>query len=448
MADLPPETASLQDSGATRIVADLRGAGFQAYWAGGCVRDLLIGRPAKDIDIATNAHPGQVQALFPITHAIGRAFGVILVEQEGKAYEVATFRRDAAYSDGRRPDAVHFTTAEADAQRRDFTINGMFYDPVENRILDFVDGQADLARRVVRAIGDPDARFAEDHLRMLRAVRFASTLQFKLDPATAEAIRRLAPALARISVERIQTELIRILTEAPQAGQALALLDATGLLSVILPEIAALHGVEQPPEYHPEGDVFRHTVLMLDTMERPTPELALSVLLHDIGKPPTQTRAMEDGRERIRFNGHAEKGAQMAEALLNRLHCSRALTDHVVACVRGHMRFMDVPHMRPATLRRLIMAPTFRTELELHRLDCLGSNGNLANHQLVCAFAEKLAHEPTSPPPLLRGEHVLAEGVPADRRVGQLLKEAYDLQLEGALTSEDQAKQWLRKRLA
>jgi poly(A) polymerase len=444
---LAPPTATPLGGGANRIVVELRAAGFEAFWAGGCVRDLLVGRTPKDIDIATNARPEQVQALFPITHAVGRSFGVVLVECNGFTYEVATFRRDAAYSDGRRPDSVEFTTAEADAQRRDFTINGLFLDPINGELHDYVGGQADLERQVVRAIGDPLARFAEDHLRLMRAVRFASTLGFQLDPATAAAIRVQAGQLARISAERIQTELIRLLTESPKAGQAVELLDDTGLLSVILPEVAHLHGVEQPPNYHPEGDVYRHTVIMLDLMERPSPELALSVLLHDIGKPPTQRRVQQEGRERIRFDGHAEVGAQMAEALLLRLRCSRALTEHVVACVRGHMRFIDAAHMRTATLRRLVMAPTFPTELELHRLDCLGSNGNLENYHLVHACAEGLQHEPLRPAPLLRGGEVLRAGVPAGPLVGRVLQEAYDLQLEGKLTSEVQARQWLQEHL-
>lgn len=448
MPDSITSAVAPNDQGAGVIVATLRDAGFEAYWAGGCVRDFLLGRPSKDIDIATNARPEQVQALFPITHAVGRAFGVIIVEQSGNAYEVATFRRDTSYSDGRRPDSVHFTTAEEDARRRDFTINGMFYDPVAGRILDYVGGQADLAARVVRAIGNPLDRFTEDHLRMLRAVRFSNTLQFQLDSTTADAMRKLAPALERISTERIQTELIRTLTESPKAGDALEMLDSTGLLAVVLPEVAALKGVEQPPEYHPEGDVFRHTVLMLNLMKDPTPELALSVLLHDIGKPPTQTRGSENGRDRIRFNGHADVGATMAEALLTRLHCSRALTDHVVACVRGHMRFMEAPNMRVATLRRMVMAPTFTTELELHRLDCLGSHGHLDNYNLARNFAESVSREPVRPTPLLRGEDVLAAGVPAGQLVGSILKEAYDLQLEGRLTSAQQAREWLRTRLA
>ena len=427
----------------------LQSAGHQAYWAGGCVRDRLLGIPAKDFDIATSARPEQVQALFASTHAVGRAFGVVLVEHGGCTYEVATFRKDDRYTDGRHPESVQFTHAEEDARRRDFTINGMFFDPVADRILDYVAGQQDLAAGVLRAIGHPGDRFAEDHLRMLRAIRFTSTLGFALDPKTADAIHAQADDLRKISAERIQIELIRILTESKKPGQAIELMQRTGLLAVLLPEIVALQGVDQPPEYHPEGDVYRHTVIMLDHLDRPTPELALSVLLHDIGKPATQRRVRQpDGRERIRFDGHADVGARMAEEVLLRLRCSRALTEHVTTCVRQHMRFLEVRKMRTATLRRMVMAPTFETELALHRVDCLGSNGNLDNYAFVHAFAESLKNEPRKPAPHLRGEDILASGVPAGPEVRQLLETAYDLQLEGRITSPEEARRWLKRHLA
>jgi poly(A) polymerase len=302
---------------------------------------------------------------------------------------------------------------------------------------------------VIRAIGDPAARFAEDHLRLLRAVRFAATLDFALDPGTRPAMQSLAGELRRISAERIQQEITRTLTEARRPGQALALLAETGLCAVVLPEVAALQGVEQPPEYHPEGDVFRHTVLMLDHLQRPTPELAWSVLLHDIGKPATQRRVLQpDGRERIRFDGHAETGALLAEQVLHRLRCSNALTDHVVACVRQHMRFMDVTRMRKATLRRMVMAPTFATELELHRVDCLGSHGHLDNYDFVRSYAESLQHEPVKPAPWLRGGDIMATGVAPGPDVKRLLQEGYDLQLEGRLRSREEALAWLKQRRA
>lgn len=441
---MPAANAGLESSART-VVRTLREAGFETYWAGGCVRDLQLGRPAKDIDIATQARPEQVLALFPHAHAIGRAFGVILVDVDGSSFEVATFRRDAGYSDGRRPDAVAFTNAREDAQRRDFTINGLFLDPLTGEVLDYVGGQADLRAGRIRAIGDPRARFAEDHLRLLRAVRFAGTLGFALDPATAQAMREQAHTLSRISAERIQVELIRILTESRAPGQSVLLMKDTGLLDIVLPEIAALQGVEQPPEYHPEGDVFRHTILMLDLMQKPTPELALSVLLHDIGKPATQRRVPQpDGRERIRFDGHAEVGANMAEKFLQRLRCSHALTDQVVTCVRHHMRFIDVTRMRTATLRRLVMSPTFATEMELHRLDCLGSHGHLDNYHFVQQFAQTLQNQPTRPEPWLRGHDVLAAGVPAGPEIKQWLDQAYDLQLEGQFKDAQQARDWLK----
>ena len=442
----PAASAGLETD--ARAVAErLRTAGFIAFWAGGCVRDHLLSRPAKDIDVATDARPEQVQSLFKVTHAVGRSFGVVLVQQGDHTFEVATFRRDARYVDGRHPESVEFTSAEEDARRRDFTINGLFLDPLTGEIHDYVQGQDDLKQRVIRAIGDPAARFAEDHLRLLRAVRFSATLGFTLDPGTRQAMQNLAGELRRISAERIQQELTRTLTEARHPGQALALLAATGLCAVVLPEVAALQGVEQPPEYHPEGDVFQHTVLMLDHLQRPTPELAWSVLLHDLGKPSTQRRVLQpDGRERIRFDGHAEAGALLAEQVLHRLRCSNALTAHVVTCVRQHMRFMDVTRMRKATLRRMVMAPTFATELELHRVDCLGSHGQLDNYEFVRRYAESLQHEPIKPEPLLRGGDIMATGVAPGPEVKLLLQEGYDLQLEGRLSSREAALAWLKQR--
>lgn len=431
--------------GAQEIVSLLQAAGFQTFWAGGCVRDWLLGRPAKDFDIATQARPDQVQALLPLSHAVGRAFGVILVEHRGRAYEVATFRKDERYEDGRHPSVVHFAEAKEDASRRDFTINGMFLDPSTGEVHDYVGGRADLDARLVRAIGDPAARFAEDHLRMLRAVRFAATLDFYLDTTTADAIRNQAGDLRRISAERIQGELIRILTEAQRPGQAVELLRTTGLLAVILPEVVALQGVQQPPEFHPEGDVYRHTLRMLDLLVRPSPVLALAVLLHDIGKPACQQRVLlPDGSERIRFDRHAEVGAQIAENILQRLRCSRILTEQVVTCVRRHMRFLEVTRMRPATLRRMIMAPTFATELELHRVDCLGSHGKLDHYEFVRAFAERLRNEPVRPAPLLTGRDLLALGLPAGPAIRRWLEAAYDLQLEGRFNSRPEALEWLR----
>lgn len=443
MAPPAPEDLSALARG---IVARLQQAGFTAYWAGGCVRDRLMGRPPKDYDVATSATPDQIEALFPHTKPVGRAFGVILVIEGVQAVEVATFRREAGYSDGRRPDTVQFASAEEDAARRDFTINGMFYDPIADRTHDFVGGQADLERRMIRAIGSPRDRFAEDHLRLLRAIRFASVLDFDVDPATMAAIREHAPLLARIAPERIQQELTRLLTESPRPGRGLRLLDESGLLSVVLPEVAAMKGVEQPPEFHPEGDVFTHTALMLDLLDRPTPELAYAVLFHDVGKPPTFRRTTRpDGSERIRFDGHDRVGADMTVRIMQRLRFPNALTEAVAHCVRNHMRFIAVPEMRDATLRKLVGAPTFPIELELHRVDCLGSHRDLRNYEALTAFQARIRDEPVLPDPIINGHDIMALGVPEGPAVGRWHKRAYEAQLEGRFSSREEGLAWIRR---
>ncbi len=430
---------------ARRIVERLQQAGHIAVWAGGCVRDRLLGRPSSDIDVATNARPEQVRALFPAGKEIGRAFGVVLVREGGHDFEVATFRRDEGYSDGRHPDRVEFADLRADAARRDFTINGMFYDPVAGRVIDLVGGEEDLRRSRIRAIGDPGARFAEDHLRMLRAVRFASVLEFELEAGTRDAIRRESPAIRRIAVERVREELDRLFTESPRPGRGLRLLLETGLLKEILPEVAALEGVPQPPDHHPEGDVFAHTALMLDCLEKPSVELAWAALLHDVGKPPTLTWAVgSDGPPRPRFHGHDRVGADMAREILTRLKHSNRVRDLVVAAVSGHMRFHEAPRMRVATLKRWVATPTFPLELELHRLDCLGSRRDLATHRFVTDFLAAQRGAPIRPPPLLRGEDVLAAGVPPGPRVAALLNAAYTRQLEQPEWTRGDALVWLR----
>lgn len=434
---------------ALRIIRVLRDRGHVAYLAGGCVRDLLLKRAPKDLDIVTDATPDRVLGLFPNTRSIGKAFAVIQVLEDGRPFEVATFRRDASYADGRRPEAVTFTQPEEDAKRRDFTINGMFMDPLNGEVLDFVGGREDLDRRLVRAIGDPEARFREDHLRMLRAVRFAATLEFDLEERTAAAIREHASAIQRISAERVQQELSRLLAEAPHAGQGLVLLDRVGLLSQILPEIAAMKGVEQPPEYHPEGDVFRHTVAMLDLMQDPEVELAYAVLLHDVGKPPTyRLGADRDGRPRIRFDNHAAVGADMAEAILRRLRMSNAFIDRVVTAVRQHMRFIEVRNMRDATLRRMLAAPTLPLELELHRLDCLSSHGDLGNYEFLQERISALAREVKLPEPWVSGRDLMALGIPEGPLVGQWRRRAYDAQLNGQFASREALLAWLGSELA
>ena len=417
-----------------RIWETLRQNGHEAWFVGGCVRDLLLGREPKDWDIATDARPERIEALFPKTIAVGKAFGIIaVVPEEGPPVEVATYRADAPYTDGRHPGSVAFTDARKDALRRDFTVNALLLDPVTGEIRDFTGGQTDLQIKIIRAIGDPAVRFAEDHLRMLRAVRFAATLGFTIEPATFEAIRKLAPQIRRISAERIRDELFRLLTEAQKAGAALQLLRESGLLKEILPEIEAMVGVEQPPEFHPEGDVFTHTRLMLDALPpKPSLRLALSVLLHDVGKPPTaQFATLPDGTQRWRFECHAAVGAEMARAILERLRAPNALTDDVCTIIAGHMRLADAPRMRESKLRRLLGAPTFADELELHRLDCVSSHAILDVYDFLKAEQAKFAAEPVLPPPLITGRDLIALGHVPGPHFARLLQDAYDRQLEG-----------------
>lgn len=436
---------------AREIVARLRAHGHEALFAGGCVRDLLLGRPSKDIDIATSAQPDTVQALFPDSHAVGKAFGVVIVEQDGYAFEVATFREEGPYSDGRRPDSVAFTDAKHDAQRRDFTINALFYDPTSDQILDYVNGRHDLQQGIVRAVGDPVTRFAEDHLRMLRAVRFSATLGFALDSTTQSAIRASAHLIHRISAERIRDEILRTLTEAIKPGDALQQWHALGLLKDILPEVEALIGVDQPPAFHPEGDVFTHTQLMLDDLGPPPrdPVLVCAVLLHDIGKPATKSWGPgSDGEDRIRFDGHDRVGAEIAEHVLRRLRCSNALIDAVTSCVRNHMRFMHVQEMRKAKLRRWLKEPTFPIELELHRVDCLASHTDLSNYEYVKQRAEEWANEPKLPDPWISGGDLIDLGLTEGPKIGHWKREAYARQLDGLEPDRDALLNWLKTQLA
>jgi poly(A) polymerase len=427
------------------ILARLRDAGFESYWAGGCVRDILLGRTPKDYDIATRATPDEIQGLFPHTVPVGKAFGVILVVEDGAMHEVATFRRDINYKDGRRPEAVAFTGPEEDARRRDFTVNGLFYDPAEEQVLDFVGGRKDIEARTIRAIGEPADRFREDYLRMLRGARLAATLEMTIEPATAAGIRLHAENILQISPERVRDELTRLLLEAPKAGRGLLLLKDLDLLRFILPEVAALEDQAQPPQFHPEGDVFTHTTMMLDEMESPDEVLAYSVLLHDIGKPPTATLSTEpDGSERIRFNNHAKVGAEMAEAILKRLRFPTRTIEAVRTCVANHMRFMDVPRMKKSTLRKLIGAPTFPVELQLHRLDCMCSHGDLGNLETLADFQRAMADEPVLPEPWVSGHDIMALGVAHGPGVGTWHRRAYERQLEGLAGSRDELLDWLR----
>ena len=426
--------SSLIPAAPLEILGTLRANGHEAWLVGGCVRDLLLGREPKDWDIATDALPDRIESLFPKTLAIGKAFGIIAVAaDDGTMVEVATFRADSPYADGRHPGAVAFTDAREDALRRDFTVNALFFDPATGEIRDFVGGQADLQARLIRAIGDPEVRFAEDHLRLLRAVRFSAVLGFAIEPATFAAVHKLAPQIRRISAERISDELFRQLTEAPKAGEALQLLRDAGLLKEILPEIDTMVGVEQPPEFHPEGDVFTHTKLMLDALPpKPSLRLALSVLLHDVGKPPTaQFATLPDGTQRWRFENHAAIGAEMARAILARLRAPNALIDDVGAIIAGHMRVADAPKMREAKLRRLIGAPTFGDELELHRLDCVSSHALLDVYDFLKSKQAAFAAEPVLPPPLVTGRDLIALGHVPGPHFAKLLQDAYDRQLEG-----------------
>ena len=428
---------------ALRILKQIRKAGFTAYFAGGSVRDKLLGREAKDYDIATNALPEQIEALFPKTFAVGKAFGVIVVVEDETETEVATFRADGGYQDGRRPDSVHFCGAEEDAKRRDFTVNGMFYDPIENKVIDYVGGQADLEKKIIRAIGDPEKRFAEDHLRMLRAVRFEHTLDFAIEPATRAAIQKHAPDLAKISAERIENEFSRTLTESIRPGDALKELVDLGLMEQIIPEILPMIGQEQPPEFHPEGDVFVHTCLMLNLMKNPNRALAYTVLLHDVGKPATAFM----GADRIRFHGHERKSAEMAEEILRRLRLPVKEIKQIVTAVDGHMRFKDVQKMNKATLRKLMGAETFDLELELHRLDCEGSHRLLDNHQFLLEKAEEMKNEPILPEKWITGKDLRDLGVPPGPHMGDVLQLAYDAQLEGRFPDRAALLDWLKTQL-
>jgi len=437
---------------AIRILKQIRKAGFTAFFAGGSVRDQLLGREAKDYDIATSALPEQIEALFPKTVAVGKSFGVIVVVQDGTETEVATFRTDGGYQDGRRPDTVHFCGAEEDAERRDFTVNGMFYDPLEDRIIDFVGGQEDLQKKIIRAIGAPEKRFAEDHLRMLRAVRFAHTLGFTIDSATRAAIQNRAPDLAKISLERIENEFSRILTESLRPGDALKDLVELGLMPHILPELLPLIGQQQPPQFHPEGDVFTHTVLMLNLMaegriEKPlspariTRALAYTVLLHDVGKPATAVQA----DDRIRFHGHDRTGAEMAGKILRRLKLPTKEIKQIVTAIDGHMRFKDVRKMNRSTLRKLMGAETFDLELELHRLDCEGSHRLLDNHRFLLEKAEEMKNEPVLPDRWITGKDLRELGVQPGPHMGELIRRAYDAQLETRFETREQLLAWLKK---
>ena len=455
---------------AKKIVAELQRSGFAAFWVGGCVRDFLLGREPQDFDIATDARPEQVEKLFHKTIPIGKKFGVIIVVEGGQQFQVATFRAEADYQDGRRPEKIVFANAEADALRRDFTVNGLFYDPLTKKIHDCVGGEKDLRAKIIRTIGKPEERFGEDHLRMLRAVRFAARLNFEIEPETFSAVQKLAPKIKLISTERVRDELIKLFaptvdwsaglrpgmsqpaervgseTGAP-AARGLILLRDSGLLEQILPELAATIGCEQSPDFHPEGGVFNHICLMLEKLPAGADaSLPWAVLLHDIAKPVTAERDVATGK--IHFYGHEKIGAVMAEQILRRLKFSNREIEEIVAAVRHHMQFKDVKQMRKATLRRLLLRETFPLELELHRLDSLGSHGGLEHYNFLIEQAEELKHQPQIRPPLLTGDDLIKLGMKPGRELGAMLAEIRERQLADELKTPRAAKTWVKKKLA
>jgi len=446
----PPRQRLRQSNGikveatARSVVERLRSAGHQALYAGGCVRDALLGLTPSDYDIATSARPEAVRGLFARTYAVGAHFGVIIVLEGGAEFQVATFRADGEYRDGRHPQEVTFSDAREDALRRDFTINGMFYDPVGGEVIDYVNGRADLEAGVIRAIGDPRARFSEDRLRLLRAVRFAATFGFAIEPQTWEALCQAAPTLlSSVSPERIREELTRIF-QGPGRVRGLDLLSESGLLAAILPEVEALKGCEQPPQFHPEGDVYIHTRRMLELLpETISVPLAFAVLFHDIGKPPTFSLDPQEGR--IRFNGHDRVGAAMTTAIMERLRFPREVIDTTVEAVANHMVFKDVQRMRVARLKRFMARPHFADELELHRVDCQSSHGMLDNYHFLRQQQEAFAREPLIPPPLVTGRDVLALGWKPGPKVGEILEALQTRQLEEGFADREEALAWLNE---
>lgn len=437
---------STQFEAALGVVQRLRATGYDAYLAGGCVRDLLLGREPSDYDVATSATPDIVLDLFPRTFAVGAHFGVVLVAQgEGESYfttEVATFRSDGAYSDGRHPDAVRYTTsAEDDVKRRDFTINGLLLDPLRDAdnpriaVMDFVGGATDLDAGLVRAIGRAEERFEEDHLRMLRGIRFAARFGFELEQDTKRAMRMLAGKIAAVSRERVRDELTKMLTEG-HARRAFELLDETALLPEVLPEIARMKGVEQPPQYHPEGDVWLHTLGLLAQLEPGCPAtLAWGALLHDVGKPPTFRRATD----RIRFDGHVEVGVAIGAEILRRFRFSNEDTRQILALIENHMRFMDTSRMKTSTLKRFLRLDRFDQHLALHRMDCLAGSGHLDNWNFVRERLQAMPEEVVRPTPLITGRELITAGYKPGAAFKQLLRAVEDAQLEGTITTEEEA---------
>jgi poly(A) polymerase len=438
---------------AEQICSTLRGSGYQAYLVGGCVRDILLGREPADYDVATDATPDRVEEIFPNSLTVGAQFGVVVViaessEENNLQVEVATFRSDVGYSDGRHPDAVLYTkSTEEDVKRRDFTINGLLLDPRTNEVLDYVGGRDDLQAGIIRAIGQPAARFREDKLRMLRAVRFAARFGFTIEPETFRAIQQLAPEVVQVSAERLRDELTKLLTEG-SARRGFEWLDETRLLPELLPEIAGMKGVEQPPQFHPEGDVWIHTRMMLEGLKPGCSHtLAWGVLLHDVGKPPTF--APPSGPHgRIRFDRHVEVGTRMAEEICRRLRFSNADTEQIAALVANHLRFKDVPQMKLATLKRFARLDRFEEHLELHRLDCMCSHRNLENYEFMRRFLAETPQEQVHPDRLLTGEDLISLGLRPGPKFKEILDRAEDAQLDGKIATHEEALRWATDYLA
>ncbi len=428
---------------ANSICDTLRGSGYQALLVGGCVRDLLLGREPADYDVTTDATPEQAMALFPESVAVGAQFGVILIPRDGMKVEVATFRSDVGYSDGRHPDGVVYSkTPQEDVQRRDFTINGLLMRHDSGEVLDYVGGQADLKAKIIRAIGEPAGRFTEDKLRMMRAVRFAARFGFEIEAETFRAIRKHVAEIHQVSPERLREELTKMLTEGA-ARQAFELLDETRLLQQVLPEIGAMKGVEQPPQYHPEGDVWIHTRMMLEGLPAGTSAtLAWGILLHDVGKPPTFQSAEQTG-DRIRFNNHVEVGVRMAEAICKRLHFSNEDTEQILALVANHMKFGAVAEMRASTLKKFVRLPRFEEHLALHRLDCLSSHRHLESYDFIQRFLEVTPPEQVRPERLLTGDDLQAMGFLPSPLFSKILQALEDSQLEGQIRTRREAEQYV-----
>ena len=429
---------------AGQICRTLRENGHQALLVGGCVRDLLLSREPADYDVATDAVPARVEELFSGSLTVGAKFGVVIVPREGAQVEVATFRSDVGYSDGRHPDHVVYSRSpQEDVQRRDFTINGLLMDPANGEVLDFVGGREDLRAGIIRTIGDPRLRFTEDKLRLARAVRFAARFGYIIEPQTFAAIRKLAPQILQVSAERLRDELTKLLTEGA-ARRGFELLDETWLLSVLLPEVANMKGVAQPPEYHPEGDVWIHTRMLLEDLPAHcSPTLAWGALLHDVGKPPTFKSAKQTG-DRIRFDGHDGVGARMAEEICRRFRFSGDDTAQITSLVASHMRFKDVPQMRPATLKRFVRLPRFDEHLELHHMDCLASHQMLGNWEYVRKFLAETPPEQVRPTRLLTGDDLMALGFQAGPVFKSILQSVEDAQLDGRLRTKDEAVQFVK----